>query len=221
MRRALGGVDDLVGPEGLGETAPGGREVGGQDRTVAPALERGDDGEPDRSAADDEAGLPRAEAGQSHGVLAHREGLGQRGQVGVQRVGHRQQQQLLQHHVLGQRARVDVGVADLLHAGRAHNDGHRADARPDREGGGGVGPVLHDFRAELVPEDAVGLRVQRGHADGLHQPGEMAEVGQRVQVGPADAGGERPHHDVARGGHRVGHVAHHQPSTPRHRRTHG
>ena len=133
---------------------------------MAAALERGDDGEPDRSAADDEAGLPRGESGQTHGVLAHGQGLGQRGQVGVQRVGHRQQQQLLQHHVLGQRARVDVGVADLLHAGRAQDDRHRADAGAHREGGRGVGPVLHDLRAELVAEDAVGRRVQRGHADG-------------------------------------------------------
>ena len=52
-------------------------------------------------------------------------------------------------------------------------------------------------------------------------PVKWREVGQRVQVGPADAGGERAHHDVARGRHRVGDVAHHQPSTPRHRRTHG
>ena len=33
-------------------------------------------------------------------------------------IGHREQQQLLEHHVLGQRARIVVGVADLLHAGR-------------------------------------------------------------------------------------------------------
>ena len=89
VRRSLGGVDDLVGPEGLGQTAPGGREVGGQHRPVAPALERGDDGQPDRAAADDQAGLPGLQAGQSHGVLAHGQGLGQRGQVGVERVGHR------------------------------------------------------------------------------------------------------------------------------------
>ena len=64
-------------------------------------------------------GCPALQAGQAHGVLAHGERLGQRGQVGVQRVGHREQEQLLEHHVLGQRARVGVGVADLLHAGRA------------------------------------------------------------------------------------------------------
>ena len=62
VRRALGGVDDLVGPEGLGQPAPGGREVGGQHRPVAAPLERGDDGQPDRPAADDEAGLARGRA---------------------------------------------------------------------------------------------------------------------------------------------------------------
>ena len=84
----------------------------------------------------------------------------------------------------------------------------------------GVGAVLDDFGAELVPEDAVGRRVQGGDADGVHQPGEVAEVRQRVQVGPADAGGQRAHHDVARGRHGVRDVAHDQPATPRHRRTH-
>ena len=43
-----------------------------------------------------------------------------------------------------------------------------------------------------------------GHADRVHQPGEVGEVGQGVQVGPADAGGERADDDVARGRHGVG-----------------
>ena len=43
------------------------------------------------------------------------------------------QQQLLEHHVLGQRARVRVRVADLLHAGRPDDDRHRADPGPDRQ----------------------------------------------------------------------------------------
>ena len=42
-------------------------------------------------------------------------------------------------------------------------------ACPDRERAGGVGPVLDDLRAELVAEDAVGRRVQGGHADGVHE----------------------------------------------------
>ncbi len=161
------------------------------------ALEGGDHRQPDRATSDDEAGLAGAEIREAHGVLAHREGFGERRQVRVERVGHGEQQQLLEHHVLGQRARVGVGVADLLHAGRSQDDGDGAHAGPDREGAGRVGSVVHDFGAELVTEDAVRGRVQRGNADGVHQPGEMAEVGQRVQVGAADAGGERPHHDVA------------------------
>jgi hypothetical protein len=155
---------------------------------VPPALERGDDGEADGPTADDEAGLSRAEPGQSHRVLAHGEGLGQRGEVCVQRVGHGQQQQLLQHHVLGQRTRVGVRVADLLHAGRAQNDGHGADAGADGERARRVGTVVHDFGAELVPEDAVGGRVQGGDPDGVHEAGEVTEVGQRVEVRAANAG---------------------------------
>jgi hypothetical protein len=95
-------------------------------------------------------------------VLAHGQRLGQRGQVGVERVGHREEEHLLERHVLGQRAGVVVGVADLLDAGRPQDDGHRADPGADREGGGGVGAVLDDLGAELVPEDAVGRRVERG-----------------------------------------------------------
>ena len=67
--------------------------------------------------------MPRTEAGQSDGMLTHGEWLGERGQVGVQCIGHRKEKQLLQHHVLGQRARVGVRVADLFHAGRAQKDG--------------------------------------------------------------------------------------------------
>ncbi len=221
VRRPLGGVDDLVGAERLGQAPPGGREVRREHRPMAAALERGDHRQPDRAAPDDEAGLARVEVGQTHGVLAHGERLGQRRQVGVQRVGHREQQQLLEHHVLGERARVGVGIADLLHAGRAQDDGHRADTGSDGQGAGCVGPVLHDFRAELVTEDTVRGRVQGGHTDGVHEPGEVGEIGQRVQVGSADAGGERAHHHMARRRHGLGHVAHHQPSTPGHRGTHG
>ncbi len=123
--------------------------------------------------------------------------------------------------MLGQRARVGVGVADLLDAGRAEDDRHRADPAADRKGAGRVGPVLHDLGAELVAEDAVRVGVQRRHADRVHEPGEVAEVGQRVQVGSADARGQRAHDDVARGRHGIGDLAHHQPSTPRHRGTHG
>ena len=89
-------------------------------------------------------------------MLAHGQRLGQGGQVGGQRVGHGEQQHLLEHHVLGQGARVGVGVADLLHAARSDDDGHRADPGADREGAGGVGTVGHHLGAELVAEDAVG-----------------------------------------------------------------
>ena len=85
---------------------------------MAAALEGGDDRQPHRPAADDETGLPRPEAGQPHRVLADREWFGQRGQLGRQLVGHGEAEQFLEHHVLGQRAGVGVGIADLLDAGR-------------------------------------------------------------------------------------------------------
>ena len=59
VRRPLGGVDDLVGAERLGQAAPGRGEVGRQHRPVAAALERGDHRQPDRAAPHDEAGLAR------------------------------------------------------------------------------------------------------------------------------------------------------------------
>ena len=153
-------------------------------------------------------------------MLADGQRFGQRGEVGVQPVGHGEEQQLLEHQVLGQRARIVVGVADLLDARRSEQNRHRADAGAHGQGAGGVGPVLDDLRAELVAEDAVGRRVERRHADRVHERGEVGEVAQRVQIGPADAGGERAHHDVARGGDGVGHLAHHQPALPGHRGSH-
>ena len=60
-----------------------------------------------------------------------------------------------------------------------------------------------------------------GTPDRAHEPGEVREVGQRVQVGAADAGGQRAHHDVARRRNGFGHIAHHQLSTPGHRGPHG
>ena len=187
---------------------------------MAPSLQRGDHGQADRAAPDDEAGLALGETGQTHGVLAHGQRLGQRGELGADGVGHREAQQLLEHHVLGEGARVGVGVADLFHPCRPEDDWHRADAGPHGQRGGGTGPVLHHFGAELVAEHAVGLRVEGGHAHRVHQPGEMREVGQGVQVGSTDSGGQRAHHDVARGRHGVGHLAHDQPSAPRHCGTH-
>ena len=83
---------------------------------------------------DDETRLALGEVGQAHGVLAHGERLGQRGQVGVERVGHRKQQHLLEDHVLGQRPGVVVRVADLLDAGRPDQDRHGAHPGPDRQG---------------------------------------------------------------------------------------
>ena len=217
----LGGrVDDLVGPEGLGQAAAGGREVGRQDRPVAPALEGGDDGQADRAAPHHQARLARLEPGEPDGVLAHGQRFGQRGQVGVERVGYGQEQHLLEHHVLGQGARVEVGVADLLDAGRGHDDGHRADPRAHRQGPAGVGSVLDDLGAELVAEDAVRRRIEGGDADRVHQPGEVREVGQRVEVGPADAGGQRAHQHVARTRCGVGHLTHDEGPAPGHRSLH-
>ncbi len=123
--------------------------------------------------------------------------------------------------MLGQRARIVVGVADLLDARRPHQDGHRADPGAHGQGARGVGSVLDDLRAELVAEDAVGRRIEGRHADRVHEGGEVGEVAQRVQIGPADPGGERAHDDVARRGDGIGHLAHHQPALPGHRSPHG
>ena len=95
-------------------------------------------------------------------MLAHGERLGQRGQFGRDRVGHRKQQQLLEHHVLGQRARDRRWSSRSAPRRRAHDDGDRAHPGPDGQGARRVGPVLDDLRAELVAEHAVGRGVERG-----------------------------------------------------------
>ena len=82
VRRASAGSMTSSAPKASASRRRVGREVGGQHRPVAPALQGGDDGQPHRAAPDHQAGLAGFEAGQAHGVLAHGQGLGQGGQVG-------------------------------------------------------------------------------------------------------------------------------------------
>ena len=188
---------------------------------MAASFERRDDRQPDGAAADHQARLTGFEAGEPHGMLAHGQGFGQRGHVAGEGVGHREQEDLLEGHVLGQGARVEVGVADLLDPGGPEDDRHRADPGADGERPGGVGAVLDDLGAELVPEDAVGAGVECGDPHRFHQPGEVGEVRQRVQVGAADPGGQRPHDHMARARCHVGYLGNHQLAGPGHRSSHG
>ena len=129
----LGRIDHFVRPEGLGQAAPRGREIGGQHRPVTTALQGGDDREPDGTAADNEAGLSRLQPREADGVLAHGQWLG-RGRPGpCERLGNRQEQHLLQGHVLGQHAGEGVRIADLFDARRADDDRDGAGAGADRE----------------------------------------------------------------------------------------
>jgi hypothetical protein len=80
---------------------------------------------------------------------------------------------------------------------RAHDDGHRADAGAHRQGAAVSGPCSTISAQNSCPKTQSAVGSRAGTPTGVHQAGEVTEVGQRVQVGPADAGGQRAHHDVA------------------------
>ena len=77
------GVDDDVGAELFGQRPPRRRIIGGDDRVHPLDLQRGDDGEPHRAAADHQRHLAAPDVGFGHGMHADRQRLGQRGVLGA------------------------------------------------------------------------------------------------------------------------------------------
>jgi hypothetical protein len=146
-------------------------------------------------------------------MLTHCQRFGQRRVQRVEPGRHRSQQHLLQHHVLGEPARVAVGVADGLGPLRAQHHRHGAHRGADRDHALGVGAVVEDLRGELVTEDQRPVGLQHVAAgDAARERRELREVLAGVQVGPADAAGDRPHQHLTGARHRVGHLGHLQAS---------
>jgi hypothetical protein len=82
--------------------------------------------------------------------------------------------------------------------------------------------VLDDLGAELVPHHHVAGQVHREHA--ARAPGgghELLGVLEGVEVGAADAAGERLDQHLARARLGGGQVGHHEAPAPHHGGTHG
>lgn len=123
---------------------------------------------------------------------ADRKRLGERGMLGGEPVRHFKQQRLAEQHLLGIAADILVGIPDALRSPWREQRRHGAHFRPGLQLARGVGPVIQDLTAELVAEHDVAGEVHRLAAGKEfrqlhHAVGMLA----RVQIGTADAAGER------------------------------
>jgi len=147
--------------------------------------------------------------------------LGQRRVLGRQTVRHLEREELREHHQLAVAAGVVVRVADRLDAARAGGERHRDDARAALERALRVRPEVEHLGAELVPHDHVARRVEgEWQARLTRRVNHLGRMPERVQVGAADAAGERADEDLARAGHGLGDRVHHQLRVPHHRGAH-
>ncbi len=108
------GIDHDVGAELFGERPARRRIICGDDRVQSSELQRRDDREPDRAAADHQRHLVAANIGLGHGVNADRERFGQRRMLRRKAVRHYEQQRFAEQHALGIAADMVVGIADAF-----------------------------------------------------------------------------------------------------------
>ena len=160
-RRLVRRVDDLVGAHRRGQRAAGRREVAGDDRLDAAQAQGGDDGEADGSAAEHEGAVAGADARLVDGVQADRHRLGERGVAWVEAVGHLEQQQRRQQHPLAVPAREQVGVGEVLDAGRREHDRHRRDDRADG------GPSVSGPSSTTSPENSWPMKTSPARSGGV------------------------------------------------------
>jgi hypothetical protein len=188
----------------LGEPAPRRREIGGDDGPEFPELQRGDHGKPHRPAADHQRHLLAGRCCLRDGVDADGEWLGQRRVLGRQAVGHFDQQRLAQNHALREAAGKLVGVADRPRTVGSgyHRDG--TDARAGFQPAFRARAVVEQFGTELMAEDDVARQVHRPAAS--HAAGDIDHAMAMlagVQVGTADATGQRSDNDLTDTGHNI------------------
>ncbi|MGY2804582.1 hypothetical protein ACVIHF_001312 [Bradyrhizobium sp. USDA 4506] len=137
---------------------------------------------------------------------ADRKRLGERGVLGRKPVRHFEQQRLAEQHLLGIAAEIIVGIADALRALRRQQRRQRAHFRPGLQLARRVRAVVEDLAAELMAEHDVARQIHR-RATGqelaqLHHAVGMLAC---VQIGTADAAGERFDQHLAGAGLRLGH----------------
>ena len=124
---------------------------------------------------------------------------------GGEPVGHLKQQRLAEQHALGIAADVFVGIADALRSLRRQQRRQRADARAWLQLALRARAVIEDFAAEFMAEHDVAGEVHRFAAGKCranldHAVGVLA----RVQVGAADAAGQRLDQHLPDAGHGLG-----------------
>ena len=160
---------------------------------------------PDRPAADHQRHLAASDVGFCHRVHADRERLGQRGVLGGEAVRDFEQQGFAEQHALGIGADIVVGVADALRAFRGQKRRQRTDFGAGLELLRRARTIVEHLAAEFVAEHDVAGKVHRLAAGKmLCQFDHAVRVLARVQVGAADAAGQRldQHHARARLGFR-------------------
>ena len=182
------------------------RIIRSHDRMQPLQFQRRDHGEPDRAAADHQRHLVAADIGLGHRVHADRQRLGQRRMFRREAVRHFQQQRLAEQHALGIAADIVVGIADALRPLRRQQRRQRTDAGAGFQLALGAGAVIEHLAAEFVAEHDIAGEVHRLAAGKMpchfdHAMGMLA----RVQVGAADAAGQRPDQHLPRGRLRLGH----------------
>ena len=156
-----GGIDHHIRAELFGKRATGRRIIRRNDRTQALDLQRSDDRQPNRSAADHERHLAALHPRLLDRVHADRQRLGQRGMLRRQPVRHFQKQRFAEQHAFGITADIVVGIADALRPGRRQQRRQRADPRSRLELLLRARPVVDDLAAEFVAEHDVARGVHR------------------------------------------------------------
>jgi hypothetical protein len=211
----------MSAPSFSGARAARGREIGGDDRPDAAALQRHDHREPDRAAADDHRDAARPRIGDRDCMGAHRQRLGERRDFGEESVRHRQQQRFGQRHALGECAAIAGRKADQFGAERTESEGRRNDARPGGKPLFGARPMVEDLGTELVPEHQILRRIDRvGRAAAAADLDAMFQMMDGVQVRPANAAGKRFRDDLPRFRYYIGNVGDGQRGAAADRRAH-
>ncbi len=187
--RFAGGVDDIVRAHGRRQFSAGRREIGRDDRLDAAQLQRRDHRQPNRAAPEDQRAVAGCDPGSVHRVQADRHGLGERGALRVEAVGHLEEHRSRQQHALAVAGHEVVAVGEIAKAVSREHDRNRRHDGPGL-GSGGVRSRLEHLRRELVAHEDVPVELNRLHDAGrrlLHERGHLRAVLGEVEIGTADA----------------------------------
>lgn len=210
-RRLHGRVDDHIRTARPGQLPPAGREVRGHDTAYPRGLEHQDDGEPDRTAADDHRGVAGAHVAAADRVPGHRQGLGEGGQPGVEARRDRHGDILTDQDELRVRPRRVRGQPGHVDVVAVPDQRQRDDELPATPPAPAARAVGVDRPGELVAQDHA---VRTPHEARItHLGGDLGTgvaVVAHVQVGTADPGPDHPQAHLAGPGNRKRHLGHGQ-----------